>query len=101
MPRSPDKPARKVAASTASIALVTDAVDWHARALMRAFARLGVRATPLMLPACAIDTTRRSGLAIPGFDHLPDAVMVRSLSGGTFEAVTLRLGALHALREVG
>ena len=27
--------------------------------------------------------------------------MVRSMSGGTFEAVTLRLGMLHALRELG
>jgi glutathione synthase/RimK-type ligase-like ATP-grasp enzyme len=27
--------------------------------------------------------------------------MVRSMSGGTFEAVTLRLGILHALRECG
>jgi RimK family alpha-L-glutamate ligase len=89
MPRSPD------------IALITDTVDWHARALTRAFARLGARARAVALPACAIDTTRPSGLAIPGFDRLPDAVLVRSLSGGSFEAVTLRLGILHALRERG
>src|SRR5215203_2315039 len=89
MPRSPD------------IALITDAVDWHARALTRAFARLGARARAVALPACAIDTTSPLGLAIPGFDRLPDAVLVRSLSGGSFEAVTLRLGILHALRERG
>jgi tetrahydromethanopterin:alpha-L-glutamate ligase len=89
MPRSPD------------IALITDAVDWHARALTRAFARLGVRARAVALPACVIDTTSPLGLAIPGFDRLPDAVLVRSLSGGSFEAVTLRLGILHALRERG
>ena len=39
---------------------------------------------------------------MPGFDErLPDAVFVRCLSGGSFEAVTLRLGLLHALRESG
>jgi hypothetical protein len=27
--------------------------------------------------------------------------MVRSMSGGSFEAVTLRLGILHAARELG
>jgi RimK family alpha-L-glutamate ligase len=83
-----------------SIAVVTDSVDWHARALIRAFARLGARAKPVALPACAITTTSPDGLSIPGFDRLPDAVIVRSLSGGTFEAVTLRLGVLHALREL-
>ena len=38
-----------------------------------------------------------SRLDIPGFDgRLPDAVLVRSIAAGTFEAVTLRLGVLHA-----
>ena len=32
---------------------------------------------------------------------MPDAVYVRTLSAGSFEAVTLRLGILHALRELG
>ncbi len=34
-------------------------------------------------------------------EELPHAVIVRSMSGGTFEAVTLRLGILHALRQNG
>ena len=39
---------------------------------------------------------------MPDFDlRLPDAVLVRDMSGGTFEAVTLRLGILHALQEIG
>ena len=43
-----------------------------------------------------------SGLDIAGLgERLPDAVLVRSMSGGTFQAVTLRLGILHALRENG
>jgi RimK family alpha-L-glutamate ligase len=42
------------------------------------------------------------GLAIDGFgDRLPDAVLVRDMAGGSFEAVTLRLGILHAAREAG
>jgi tetrahydromethanopterin:alpha-L-glutamate ligase len=49
-----------------------------------------------------VATPRSFGLGIPGFaDRLPDAVMVRAIAGGTFEAVTLRLGILHALRELG
>jgi RimK family alpha-L-glutamate ligase len=47
-------------------------------------------------------TASASGLHIDGFGNtLPDAVVVRTMSGGTFEAVTLRLGVLHALRELG
>jgi RimK family alpha-L-glutamate ligase len=82
--------------------LVTDRADWHSRELTRAFAALGARAVLVTLPSCAIETGRSSGLVIPGFaEGLPDAVVVRSMSGGTFEVVTLRLGILHALRELG
>jgi RimK family alpha-L-glutamate ligase len=85
-----------------TIALVVDAVDWHARELTKAFAALGARIVPVALPVCAVATESPYGLRIPGFeDRPPDAVMVRSMSGGTFEAVTLRLGILHALREIG
>jgi RimK family alpha-L-glutamate ligase len=102
MPRLRDTAARRSAASGATIALVVDRMDWHARALARAFARLGARAVPVALPACAIATQSPSGLDLAAFgDRLPDAVLVRSMSGGTFEAVTLRLGILHALRELG
>ena len=45
---------------------------------------------------------RRRACASPGFgDRLPDAVLVRTIAGGSFEAVTMRLGVLHALRELG
>ena len=101
MPRSSSKPASAPAAFAPSIALVVDRVDWHARELMRAFSALGARAAPLMLPDCAIDTGG-GGLSIAGFGaRLPDAVLVRSMAGGPFEAVTLRLGILHALGDVG
>jgi RimK family alpha-L-glutamate ligase len=81
---------------------VVDSVDSHARELMKSFAAAGTRALPVALSSCAIATQGTFGLRIPGFDNrLPDAVLVRSMSGGSFEAVTLRLGILHALREVG
>jgi RimK family alpha-L-glutamate ligase len=47
-------------------------------------------------------TASASGLHMDGFSKtLPDALVVRTMSGGTFEAVTLRLGVLHALRDLG
>ena len=84
------------------LALVVDEPEWHARDLVRAFAKFGAEAVPVRLAACAFDTTRSSGLEIPGFpDILPDAVLVRAIGAGTFEEVTRRLGVLHALRELG
>src|SRR5262249_32184855 len=42
------------------------------------------------------------GLRLQGFrDTLPDAVFVRTIAAGSFEQVTMRLGVLHALRELG
>jgi tetrahydromethanopterin:alpha-L-glutamate ligase len=85
-----------------SIALVTDRQDWHARELAKALAGLGARAVCVPLNACGFDSRSPSGLSIPGFHgRLPSAVLVRSMAGGSFEAVTLRLGILHALRENG
>jgi RimK family alpha-L-glutamate ligase len=102
MPPSPDAPAVAAPSRRPAVALVVDRVDWHARALIRAFAKLGTRARAVAPAACAIATLDRSGLTIPGFDGcVPAAVLVRSLPGGTFQAVTLRLGILHALRELG
>jgi len=83
------------------IALAIDDLDWHARSLLRAFAAAGAPATALRLGDCAFDTTAPDGLRLPGFEALPDAVLVRAISGGTFEEVTRRLGILHALRERG
>ena len=102
MPRSPELIAPRASASGPIIALVTDLKDWHARSLSKAFAALGAQARPLMLPACRFDTASVNGLILPDFSaSLPDAVLVRDMSGGSFEAVTLRLGILHALQEIG
>jgi tetrahydromethanopterin:alpha-L-glutamate ligase len=102
MPRSPETVAPRAGTPGPAIALVSDGSDWHARALIKAFGALGARAQVLMLPSCRFDNTAPSGLHLPGFeDGLPDAVLVRTMSGGSFEAVTLRLGLLHALAEIG
>lgn len=102
MPRSPELLAPRASPSGPTIALVTESNDWHARALCKAFAALGARARPLMLAACRFDTTSPKGLILPGLGPgLPDGVLVRDMAGGSFEAVTLRLGVLHALQEIG
>ncbi len=64
--------------------------------------RRGTSVVVTSLPRCAFDTALPSGIDIPGFDGtLPDAVFVRSISAGTLEQITFRLGLLHALRESG
>jgi tetrahydromethanopterin:alpha-L-glutamate ligase len=85
-----------------TVGLVVDRVDWHARQLIDALAVRGIATLPIRLPLCGLVTESASGLHLDGFgETLPDAVVVRTMSGGTFEAVTLRLGILHALRERG
>ncbi len=102
MPRSPDIVAADLAGAGPCIALVIDRVDWHARELSKALTARRVRCVPMRLFACGFATGSASGLSLDGFgERLPDAVAVRTMSGGSFEAVTLRLGILHALRELG
>jgi len=102
MPHSLETVARRSHTDGPAVALVTDGNDWHARALAKAFAALGGRAERLLLTSCRFDSTAPGGLYLPGFGRgLPDAVLVRTMSGGTFEAVTLRLGLLHALADLG
>jgi tetrahydromethanopterin:alpha-L-glutamate ligase len=102
MPRSPSALAPDASPVRPCIALIIDHPDWHARQLSGALAALGATAMPIRLEACRFDTQRRSGVCLPGFgERLPDAVLVRCMSGGSFQAVTLRLGLLHALGENG
>ena len=102
MPRLSESIARRASTSARTVALVTDTNDWHARGLRRAFAALGAHTVLLKLAACRFDTGKADGLQLPDFDvGLPHAVLVRDMAGGTFEAVTLRLGILHALQEIG
>jgi RimK family alpha-L-glutamate ligase len=102
MPPSPERFAIERRASVPVIGLVVDRMDWHARELAGALAARGVGTVPIGLHLCGFSTSNATGMHIDGFDgELPDAVVVRSMLGGTFEAVTLRLGILHALRERG
>jgi RimK family alpha-L-glutamate ligase len=81
-----------------------DRPDWHARQLAAAFAKAGVEAVLLSLRHCGFSGTARGArLRLPSFedDDLPLGAFVRSISAGSFEQVTLRLGVLHALRESG
>lgn len=60
--------------------------------------RRGAAVAVAPLSSVAFDSSQTHGLAIPGFGQgLPDAVLVRSFSTGSFEAITRRLGVLHAL----
>ncbi|WP_454918644.1 RimK family alpha-L-glutamate ligase [Xanthobacter sediminis] len=83
--------------------IFAERVDWHTRSLLAAIAAQGRTAQVVSLRACgfAVGETAH-GLLLPGFgDDLPAACFVRSVPNGTLEQVTLRLGVLHALRELG
>ncbi|MFO1220430.1 MAG: RimK family alpha-L-glutamate ligase [Burkholderiaceae bacterium] len=85
------------------VAIMTDQVGWHTRALQRALRERGSEGRCVDLADCRVDTQHAwHGLVLPGFGReLPDAVIVRGIAAGTFEQVTKRLGVLHALREFG
>jgi len=94
---------RALATRALRVAIMTDAIGWHTRALQRALRERGAEGRCVDLARCSIDTRQSwHGLVLPGFGHeLPDAVLVRGIAAGTFEQVTKRLGVLHALREFG
>jgi tetrahydromethanopterin:alpha-L-glutamate ligase len=85
------------------VAIFVDDADWHTRRLKRAFTAQGVEAVSLSLSECGFEIGGSGhGLRLPGLaDVLPDGVFVRTISAGSFEQVTMRLGVLHALRELG
>lgn len=87
----------------ARIAIFTDEIGWHTRALQQALRERGARGRCIDLADVRIDTTTAwHGLVLPGFGtELPDAAIVRGIAAGSFEQVTKRLGVLHALRELG
>ena len=61
-----------------------------------------MRVERIDLADCGFDTLSPSGLSLPVLGwRLPDAVHVRTLSAGSFEAITKRLGVLHALTKLG
>jgi len=102
--RSSTQASAELSASGLRIALFLEeeAGDWHVRRLAEAMRRRGASVVVTSLPRCAFDTALKSGIDIPGFDGtLPHGVFVRSISAGTLEQITFRLGLLHALRESG
>ena len=82
------------------VAVFTDKIDWHVEKFARALTRLDARPVRrATIGAVKFDTTRPFGLAIPGFRAAPpDAGVVRAIGDGSLEAITMRLGVLHALR---
>ena len=66
-----------------------------------AYTARGAAVVRLDLSACAFSTASPTGLELPHFEALPDAVHVRTMSAGSFEAITKRLGILHALERLG
>ena len=61
--------------------------DRHARQMEAAFTAARARVARIDLAACDFDTRSPSGLALPFLgSQLPDAVHVRTLSAGSFEA---------------
>jgi tetrahydromethanopterin:alpha-L-glutamate ligase len=100
MPRSPETAAR--GGHGPSVVVVSDQRDWHARQMEAAFAAIGTPVERIDLADCGFDTRSASGLLLPVLgSRLPDAVHVRTLSSGSFEATTKRLGVLHALSKLG
>jgi tetrahydromethanopterin:alpha-L-glutamate ligase len=85
-----------------TILVVSDQRDWHARQMEAAFTAAGAHAERIDLADCGFDTSSPSGLSLPVLgSRLPEAVHVRTLSAGSFEATTKRLGVLHALTKLG
>jgi RimK family alpha-L-glutamate ligase len=84
------------------ILIVSDDTDKRAKGLAARLSRRGAVVETTPLAAIAFYTGSQSGLVIPGFgEALPDAVLVRSISAGSFEAITRRLGVLHAFGRLG
>jgi tetrahydromethanopterin:alpha-L-glutamate ligase len=85
-----------------TILILSDRADRQVRQLQASLERLGFSILTLHLADIAFDTRFSSGLAIPGLNGaLPAGVIVRSISSGSFEAITRRLGILHAFAQMG
>ncbi|MBZ9657207.1 ATP-grasp domain-containing protein [Phyllobacterium lublinensis] len=84
------------------ILILSDRPDRQVRQLQSSFRALGFEVIAMPLADVGFDTRYPSGIAIPGMaGALPAAVIVRSISSGTFEAITRRLGILHAFAHLG
>jgi RimK family alpha-L-glutamate ligase len=84
------------------ILIVNDSSGVQTKRLATWLRRRGAVVATAPLAAIGFDTGSPSGLSIPGFDNgaLPDAIVVRQIAAGSFEAITRRLGVLHALEKL-
>lgn len=90
------------AARPLRVGLAADNGEWHRSRLFAALRASGIEPVLFSLADVKIVTGGGEPLRIPGFDgELPDGVLLRTISGGTFEATTMRLGVLHALVAAG
>jgi RimK family alpha-L-glutamate ligase len=101
MLRSPDAVRPRGRRFSSRVVLFSSSRDWHARQLRAAFAKHGVEMLLVRLESCDFDTESPFGLRLGKLSALPDGAMVRGISAGSFEAVTRRLGILHALKALG
>jgi RimK family alpha-L-glutamate ligase len=101
MLRSVRKPKQRGSGSGLRVALIAAARDWHVRKLAAAFRRRGIGTALIRLEDCDFDTASSSGLRLGRLRDLPAGVLVRTFSSGSFEAITRRLGILHALKRLG
>ncbi|MCB1800421.1 MAG: RimK family alpha-L-glutamate ligase [Gammaproteobacteria bacterium] len=84
------------------VAIVTDDPGWHGSQLSMAFKRRGVDSCFTSLSKARIRLESEPTVELQGFErHLPDAVFVRGVPGGTLEQVVFHLNVLHALRSLG
>ena len=83
------------------VVLLAASRDWHVRRLAAAFRRRGIGTTLTRLEDCDFDTRSPSGLRLRRLREPPDGVIVRTIAAGGFEAITRRLGILHALARLG
>lgn len=83
------------------MAVFTDKLDWHVEKTLRALRAQGATPVAVRLSACKIETGCARRLVIPGFRGLPHLAIVRAIGDGSLEAITMRLGVLHALEALG
>ncbi|MEJ2116957.1 MAG: RimK family alpha-L-glutamate ligase [Alphaproteobacteria bacterium] len=84
------------------IVIFAEPGDKPAQKIAAALERHGITPAIVSLKACGMDSRSPYGVRIPGCEtEPPDGAIVRNMPAGSFEQVTLRLGVLHALRELG
>jgi RimK family alpha-L-glutamate ligase len=85
-----------------TILILSDRPDRQVKQLRASLRALGFNVLALPLVDVGFDSRYPSGIAVPRMNGaLPAAVIVRSISSGTFEAITRRLGILHAFAHLG